>query len=374
MVDPIKFNANAGYGVPYDLSKVELGETYNLHGITDITITAVAYSQTTVSKSAGTNAPITDRLPFHLGFFNHTSGLFKLIIAMDFDPSEDSKAIILDVPTSSTTVEHYVILGYPYLDTVSRDIVSFLHIDVTSPQIKKHNTTLGELALYIRWNPKDHDRPLSGRIDKTANVIYGTSIDTGDIPLSYTYVEGRKVYKACILGTITSANDAWRSLCDTIIAMGENDIIILYISSGGGDTQTASSLIAAMDMTKGKVVTVACGACASAAPVIWSKGHIRILTDNASMMVHSMAIMDPSTKTTGQLAECGDFFVYVTYEFLKSTVGYVGLATDDEISKVIRSSKEYYHSALETQKRTQAPVIQSDRDLWDIIRKDLNRG
>lgn len=343
---------------------VKPGSRYSL-GEMNVTITSPAKSYIVTNKSAGTNFPILSRLPFHLGFIEDTAGIFKVVIRPDLVYSDETDIVVLDVLLDNANFEHYVIIGYKALDEISGKLLDLLGIDTTESRINVYHSDLKTITGWVLREDEDHGKPFTGGVACRDKSFISTP--AGCVPICYSFINGRKVYKASILGAITPTTESWRQLCDTITFMNDDEVTILYISSGGGDTQTASSLIAAMSQTLGTVVTVACGACASAAPVIWSKGHIRLMTSNASMMVHNMAIADPSTKTTSHLVDLGEFTSNVAYLFLKRTVGAVGLATNEEIDTVIRTSREYYHSAETVLKRTGATLVSSDKDIWKAI-------
>lgn len=337
-----------------------------------VTITSAAGDVTKVGETLTPPSPVADKLPFHLGYVENTDSLCKVIIKPELIYSDDTDVIVLDIPFSQGLYEHILLIGYNSLETVSKDIVDFLCVDPFSPKVKIHKTILKTLEGWIVNKETDYNKPFSSVVAHGNRDESFIGLPAGDVPLSYSYINGRKVYKASIIGYITGMTDSWRLLCDTITFMNKDEIMLIYISSGGGDTQTASSVIAAISQTAGTVVTIACGACASAAPVIWSKGHIRLVTDNASMMVHNIAVADPSTKTTSHIADLGDFSTLVAAMFLKKTVGAVGLATDEEIKTIITCSRDYYHSAEESRKRTNAILISSDRDIWKVVTEKLD--
>lgn len=333
-------------------------------------ITSPLGSAIPVSRAIATGDVLAAKVPFHLGVVEDTSGLCKIILKPDVAISDETPVIVLDVATSETSCAHYLVIGYNRLEEISGELLDLIGLDTKQARIKRYHTVLENIYNWVS-EPSNHDKPFKG--DVVPNDTEHKTVSATTIPLSYSFINGHKVYKGFILGSITHMSESWRSLCDTITFMEPDEYTLLYISSGGGDTQTASSLISAMAQTQGTVVTIACGACASAAPVIWSKGHVRLITDNASMMVHNMAISDPTTKTTSHLTEMADFASTVAKYFLKSTVGSVGLATDEEIEIVVSTSKEYYHNPAVVQRRTKASVVDTDKDIWECISKEGNR-
>lgn len=346
---------------------IKSGTVVNLFGEIYATITVPKGGIVPVTKGIGTDTPVFTKVPFVMGFINDTMCLCNVILKSDTKVYEEDPVIVIDVPTSKNTVEHYLLIGYKSLDDIAESLLDVLGLDIESTSLKTNLTNLQNVESWIVENKDTHDKPFSGLLPKEDTTHYGVGIEKGNVPISYNFVNNRKVYKACVLGTIEPMNDSWRTLCDTLTFMSEKDVLILYISSEGGDTQTASSFIAAASLSKGTLVTVACGSCASAGPVIWSVGDVRLVTDNAAMMVHSMAVSDPSTKATSHIVDMGDFISMVTEKFLRETVGKIGLATEEEIRTIVSTSKEYYHGVKEVISRTNAGLVHSDDDIWEHI-------
>lgn len=315
---------------------------------------------------AGNKAvPISEPIPFHLGYIQNTAGRCKLVLKPGTYVSDSTTVMLIEYIVSPTTVEHLVVIGYRTLEDISSTILQCLGIDTTRGKVVKHAIDVATLKSWISRDGDDIYLPFKGLVLEHESRHDGI----GDccMPVNYTYRNGRKVYASSIIGSIVEMNPRLRNICDTITFMDDSDVFILYISSGGGDTQTASAILTAIAQCNGTVVTVATGPCASAAPVVWSHGHIRLMTDSSSMMVHSIATTDPSTKTVSHLVDAGYFTTKMSTVFLKSTVGRVGLATDEEIGIITSTSKEYYHSAEETHRRTNAPIVNSDKDIWKYI-------
>lgn len=358
-------NLSKGRNYTPDVSLSE-GNRFRYKDLTFV-ITTAAGSTVPLSKAIGVDGYIITRIPFHIGYIEDTDGHFHVAINSNVELTDATDVVIVDTPTSATTVDHYILIGYKDLDDAPSSLLDVLQLDTKTVSNKKYLVKLDTISPWVEACDGKFDKAFSGLLCTDDTTHRGTGVPAGQVPVSYGYVNGRKVYKACILGAIATMNDSLRTLCDTITFMGKEDYMFLYISSGGGDTQTASAIITAMSLCPGTIVSIACGPCASAAPVIWSKGHIRLITDNASMMVHSMAVSDPAVKTTSHIVDMGEFTSLVTESFLSQTVGSVGLATREEIKTCVETSKEYYHDVSEVIRRTGAPVITTDRDIWDHI-------
>lgn len=360
-------NLSKGPAYSKDISSRE-GNRFSYKNITFV-ITTYANSPVVLERATASDDVIATRIPFHLGFIEGTDGHFRVAINADVNLTDATDVIVIDTPTSATTVDHYLLIGYSSLDDTPSNLLDILGLDTKAGRNTKYLSKLDTISSWIEACDGKYDKAFSGQLCTDDTTHLGIGVPAGNVPISYGYVNNRKVYKACILGAICAMNDSLRTLCDTITFMKKDEYMFLYISSGGGDTQTASAIVTAMALCQGTIVTIACGPCASAAPVIWSKGDIRVITDNASMMVHSMAINDPATKTTSHIVDMGEFTSLVTESFLSHTVGGVGLATRDEIKTCVTTSKEYYHDVEEVIRRTGAEVISTDRDIWDIVEK-----
>ena len=134
------------------------------------------------------------------------------------------------------------------------------------------------------------------------------------ISISTTEVDGvtKKIVHAHIRGPIEDMA-GYVPLIDTLNRADESFVFVLHIQSGGGMVTTGATISSAMVASKGHVITIAEGLCASAASLIWSSGDECIVTDYAMFMYHmsshadmnnSVQVADSASKMVNYVKHC----------------------------------------------------------------------
>jgi len=73
----------------------------------------------------------------------------------------------------------------------------------------------------------------------------------------------------------------------TIRNANENDMVILYINSPGGDASTAIQFLSVLDESEAQILMQVEGMCASAATMIFMKAHAFAIASHSQFMFHN---------------------------------------------------------------------------------------
>ena len=120
----------------------------------------------------------------------------------------------------------------------------------------------------------------------------------------------------------------------------EYDQFVIIINSVGGELSTACSIIEAIKSTDAMVRCVIVGECHSAASIIALNCHNIMVTDSATMMVHTANFA--SMGSTGQIKSHVDFSSKRIRSLLEST--YDGFLTKEEMSDLHKGVEHWFDS------------------------------
>lgn len=105
-------------------------------------------------------------------------------------------------------------------------------------------------------------------------------------------IHGTNDYLITLNGAIPTHNRYFAEAITLLRTIGEKSTILINIASGGGSLHTGAALAGAIKDCKAKVITNACGIVASAAALIWSYGHERLVEDQAVILFHMSSHLD----------------------------------------------------------------------------------
>lgn len=162
---------------------------------------------------------------------------------------------------------------------------------------------------------------------------------------SFTNRPSGQTHEYYLSGDIGKAEE-YASWFDTIRHCGENDTVILYINSGGGNLFTAIQFCSVLEETAAQIITVVEGACMSAATMIFLAGDHYKISPHAMFMLHNY-----SGGTFGKGGEMYDNIVYErrwSKQFMKDT--YCDFLTCKEINAML-DGKDLWLTAEEVAER-----------------------
>ena len=126
-----------------------------------------------------------------------------------------------------------------------------------------------------------------------------------DSKQSFTNRPTGQVHEYYLTGPIGRAEE-YTSWFNVIRHAGENDIIMLYINSPGGDMFTAIQFLSVLKETEATVVVKVEGACMSAATMIMLGGDKFMLDEHCMFMYHNYS--------GGTIGKGGEMYDNITYE------------------------------------------------------------
>lgn len=178
-------------------------------------------------------------------------------------------------------------LGVEYnsVDTTSKTEVSIENFNTLqkSKYFKEPQVALESISSFANEIPSEKGVPSCTRFYN--NMEYCSVFPTG------ANETGGMEFSCYINGTIEDT-DKYINLLEVLANMNEQDSITMYIDSPGGYIHSAVTICTHMVLCPGKVVTVACGTCASAGSLIWSAGHECRVTPTAALMWHMSSHVD----------------------------------------------------------------------------------
>ena len=95
-----------------------------------------------------------------------------------------------------------------------------------------------------------------------------------------------KVYTVYIAGMIYLDANVIAELCTLLHTASEGTKITININSSGGHLAGGSMIAGAISASKAEVTTVAVGLCGSAAALIWTYGHKRVIIPGTVLLFH----------------------------------------------------------------------------------------
>ena len=143
----------------------------------------------------------------------------------------------------------------------------------------------------------------------------------------------------------------YRELIDILFSCQENDVIHIYINSTGGNLAAANAIIEGLKFTRADVTGILLGDTHSAASMIALNCHSIIVTDSATMMIH--------TAYTGNEGIISNMQIYS--EFARKNIEkllhdtYEGFLSPSEIDKV-KLGLEIWLDSEEIKKRYESRI------------------
>jgi ATP-dependent protease ClpP protease subunit len=141
----------------------------------------------------------------------------------------------------------------------------------------------------------------------------------------------------------------YRDLIDALVSAGQHDEFNLFINNGGGYLYTALAIIEAIKASQATVRAIVVGECHSAASIITLSCHEIMITDAASMMVHSASF--GSGGFAHNVKHHADFSVAQMGVLFDEVYG--GFLTDTEI-KELKNGREFWFNAKQIAKRVES--------------------
>lgn len=171
---------------------------------------------------------------------------------------------------------------------------------------------------------------------------------TGYCPVFVEKTSAGHKFTAYIRGPIQDMHH-YIMLLEALNTAVEGDVIEIYIDSAGGMVTTGSSISSAIVTCKGKVITIACGLCASAASLVWSAGHENRIWDYAIFMYHMSSHSDMGN--TARIAKrASEMVIYVKSCLLTEAVK-KGHITQEELDNLCDTFEDKWITAEEMKTR-----------------------
>lgn len=167
-----------------------------------------------------------------------------------------------------------------------------------------------------------------------------------------------KTYDVYLDDEITDPPD-YRELISLLMNSSEDDVINLYINSPGGNLDSATSIITAIQCCTGNVTAYLMGACHSAASIITMYCTQVHVFDSAYMMAHTASF--GSSGNTSTIKAHTDFTVSQVEKLLDDA--YEGFLTKDELAKVKNGVEVWFNSKqIVSRLKTRLKVLAKRRD------------
>ena len=184
------------------------------------------------------------------------------------------------------------------------------------------------------------------------NILFSTQKENDEYINEYIKVNEYKVnnYKVFLDKEIGDPSE-YRELIDILFSCQENDVIHIYINSTGGNLAAANAIIEGLKFTRADVTGILLGDTHSAASMIALNCHNIIVTDSATMMIH--------TAYTGNEGIISNMQIYS--EFARKNIEkllhdtYEGFLSPSEIDKV-KLGLEIWLDSEEIKKRYESRI------------------
>lgn len=165
--------------------------------------------------------------------------------------------------------------------------------------------------------------------------------------------------------------DLYIDLLELLSVATEKDVINICIDSPGGYVCTGVIISTAILDCKAKVITRACGLCASAGSLIWSAGHICTVMPTATLMWHMSSHMDMGNSL--DIKQNADLQVKYVKELLLNKSLEKGHITEEEITRICTDPNYVcWISAPEMLQRIQNNSINSNAILTPVNSAQTN--
>jgi ATP-dependent Clp endopeptidase proteolytic subunit ClpP len=122
----------------------------------------------------------------------------------------------------------------------------------------------------------------------TATPVYSPlKTVKAEVPLNTTPISSLDLKGSSVLTIYGEINDSVTEVANEITRLSQTEsVIYLLIDSGGGSVMAGAKVVAAIQASKAKVVTVCMADCLSMGFIIHQYGHERYMTPNAVLMSH----------------------------------------------------------------------------------------
>jgi len=161
---------------------------------------------------------------------------------------------------------------------------------------------------------------------------------------SYTPIKSG-VFKIYLFGPIISASQFIPAI-EMLDAAGENDIVIIHLSSPGGSLNATDTFLAAMRECEARIIVKATGGVHSAGSVILMNADEFTLSENFNCLVHNGAC-GPGGKFSDWRAAAAHTDAYME-RVMRNT--YKGFMTNEEIDQLL-AGKDFWFDAEEFVRR-----------------------
>lgn len=107
-------------------------------------------------------------------------------------------------------------------------------------------------------------------------------------PVSYTPIRAG-IFNIYLFGEIYDAAQFIGAI-EVLQAAGENDVVLIHLSSGGGSLDATDSFLSAMRECEARIIVKASGGCHSAASVILINADEFSLSENFNCLIHNGSV------------------------------------------------------------------------------------
>lgn len=153
---------------------------------------------------------------------------------------------------------------------------------------------------------------------------------------------------------------------DTIRSASQNDVIKIYINSGGGDLFTAIQFLRVLQDTQASVIVSVEGCCMSAATLPFLCGHQFEVSPHSMFMFHNYS--------SGVVGKGGEMYDRLQHERSWSEKlfqdVYADFLTEKEIASIL-DNKDIWMDGDEVIKRLKKKVKKIDKDLKKVDEKEI---
>ena len=196
--------------------------------------------------------------------------------------------------------------------------------------------------------------PVPGTQSTAAVQKNNGNLVTGD-PSSPGYITqivnpaGGRIFHVSISHVVEEC-DPYYNLINLLWSAREDDTIYIDIFTYGGQVETGCHIISGIQNTRAKVITKAYGLCCSIGAMIWAAGHVREVTENATIMFH-MPSGGVFGKTADNMEESRNIQDWFT-EFMTEITQ--GILTEEELKNIIGCRHDLFIPAATMQQRLSA--------------------
>lgn len=176
-----------------------------------------------------------------------------------------------------------------------------------------------------------------GKLTTISTIQRMPPTKAGNITMVVDPDTSKRVFFCNIFSAILTI-DPYMELIETLINATEQDVIILNITSPGGNVDVGIQIIHHISNTKAKVVGIGIGLVASIAAVIWSTCHVRKVTPNAILMYHM-----PSGVNWGKTADIAEQTQNIQLYFKNLLCMMTrGILNDEDLENIVINRKDIY--------------------------------